>query len=188
MSIIFIRAFNVPHKARVRLDAADDQDVVGSEGMLVEMNRKAFRRLADDDRFHAGPNRAAHRRFGHAVAFNQLALPFRRPAAVAPHRRHNERLGPEPFEMLYRRLNNHRNIRHPAAAAGDGDGFALFDPPAKLQAGEFFFDGGGDVVDLLGIEGLADAEEEGVLGPGRSLAEVVLYVCYLGGLEIDTGL
>ena len=86
-------AFDVADEAGVRLDAADDQHVVGLEGVLVEVDRKAFGRLADDDRLHARADRAAAELLGDAVAFEQLALPFGRAAAVAAHRRHDERLG-----------------------------------------------------------------------------------------------
>ena len=47
-------AFDVADEAGVRLDAAADQHVVGLEGVPVEVDGKAFGRLADDDRFHAG--------------------------------------------------------------------------------------------------------------------------------------
>ena len=90
--------FDIADEIRVRLDAADDQHVIGAEGVLVEMDRKAFRRLADDDRLHARPDRAAAIRLGDAVAFDQLALPFGRAAAVAAHRRHDERLGAQRLE------------------------------------------------------------------------------------------
>ena len=50
-----------PTKLGVRLDAADDEHVVGPEGVLVEMDRKAFGRLADDDRLHAGAGSGSRR-------------------------------------------------------------------------------------------------------------------------------
>ena len=43
----------------VRLDAVADQDVVGLEGVAIEVDGDSFGGPADDDRLHAGADRAA---------------------------------------------------------------------------------------------------------------------------------
>ena len=62
--------FDIADEAGVGLDAADDQDVVGTVSVLIKMNRKTFSGLADDDGFHAGADGAAAIFFGDAVAFD----------------------------------------------------------------------------------------------------------------------
>ena len=95
------------------------------------MDRKAFGRLADDDRFHAGPDRAAAELFGDAVAFDDLPLPRSRAAAVAAHGRHDERLGPQRLEMLDRRLDDQVDVGDAAAAGRDGHALARLDAIAQ---------------------------------------------------------
>ena len=81
--------FDVADEIRVRLDAADDEHVVGTESVLVEMHRKALGGLADDDRLHAGADRAAAVLLRDAVAFDQLRAaprPCRRRGCPSPAR------------------------------------------------------------------------------------------------------
>jgi len=77
--------FDIADEIRMRLDAADDEHVIGAEGVLIEMHGKAFGGLADDDGFHAGADGAAAVALGDAVAFDELALAFGSAAAVATH-------------------------------------------------------------------------------------------------------
>ncbi len=81
--------------AGVRLDAADDADVVGLRGELVEIDGKAFGRGAELDDFHGRADGHADERLGDAVAFEDCALSFGGAAAVAAHGRHEERPGAE---------------------------------------------------------------------------------------------
>ncbi len=90
-------AFDRAGKARVRLDAVANHDVVGFEGQAVEVDRKAFGGAAQNDRFHTGADRAAGKLFRHAVRLDQFPLTFGRAAAVAAHRRHKEWIGPQAF-------------------------------------------------------------------------------------------
>ena len=102
--------------------------VVGLEGVLVEVDRDALRRRGDDDGLHRRADLAAHERFGDAVAFDDLALPCGGAAAVAAHRRHDERLGPEPAARGRTiALMIDRDVGDAAAADGDGDGLARAD-------------------------------------------------------------
>ena len=71
--------------------------------MLVEHDGIAFRRAAERDDFHRGADRGADEGLGDAVAFEDLALPLGRAAAVAAHGRHEERLGAQVLEELRRR-------------------------------------------------------------------------------------
>ena len=66
-----------------------------SKASAVEVDRKAFRRAADDDGFHARADRAADELLGDAVGFDELPLSFGGSAAVAAHGRHDERLRAE---------------------------------------------------------------------------------------------
>ncbi len=86
--------FDVADEAGMWLDAADNENVVSTVGVLVEMDRETFGGLADDDGFHAGADGTAAIGFGDAVAFDEALLPFGRAATVAAHRGDDEWLGP----------------------------------------------------------------------------------------------
>jgi hypothetical protein len=161
--------FDVADEVRVRLDAADDEHVIGKEGVLVEVDGKTLGRLANDDRLHARADRAAAERLGHSVPFDQFALPFGRAAAVASHRRHDERLGPEPLQVPHGCLNDQGDISNPATAGSDSDRLATFDAAAEFQPRKFCFDGGLDLIDRerRRIERLANAEEKRVKRHGH---------------------
>src|SRR6476661_6387796 len=107
--------------------------MVGPEGVLVEMNRKALRRLTNNDRLHARPNRTAAISLGDAIAFDQTPLSLSRAATVTAHRRHDEGLRPECLEMLDRRLDDQRDVRHAAAAGGDSHGLIRLDLLTQVQ-------------------------------------------------------
>ena len=66
-----------PTNIGVRLDAIADQDVVGLEGVAVEVDGKALGRLADDDGFHARADRAADERLGDAVGLDDAGAVLR---------------------------------------------------------------------------------------------------------------
>ena len=140
-------AFDVADKLGVRLDAAADHHVVGLIGEAVEVDGEAFGRLADDDRFHAGADRAAHERLGDAVALDDPPLAFGRAAAVAAHGRHHERLGPQLLEVFDGRPDDRGDIGDAAAAGGDRHALARLDLLAQSQAAQLGVDLGRHVVD-----------------------------------------
>ena len=113
-------AFDIADEIGVRLDPIADQHVVGAEGMAIEMDVETLGRLADDDRLHAGANRTAAERFGHAVRLEHRALALGRAAAVAAHGRHDERLGAQALERVDNGLGDHVDVGDAAAAHGDG--------------------------------------------------------------------
>ena len=157
-----------PTKPVCGLTRPHDHHVVGSEGVLVEMDGKAFGRLAHDDRLHARANRAAAELLGDAVALDQPALPLGRAAAVAAHRRHDERLRAERLQMLDRRLDDDCDIGDAAAAGGDRHALPRLDALGQVQLRQLRFDRRGDVCNLLRLERLPDAEDLGVGGHGEA--------------------
>ena len=68
--------FDGPDEASVRFDAAADEDVVGAERMLVEVDGDAMRGGVDDDGFHRRADFGAGEFLGDAVTFDDLALSF----------------------------------------------------------------------------------------------------------------
>src|SRR5438067_9676959 len=104
--------------SRVRLDRADDADVIRLRGVLVEDDRIAFRRVAERDDFHRGADWGADKGFRDAVALNDLALPFRGAAAVATHRGNQKRLRAQVFEEPGDRLEDDGDVGDAAAAGG----------------------------------------------------------------------
>src|SRR5690606_2206120 len=99
-------ALDVAREARVRLHAIDDEHVIGSMGMLIEVNRKTVRRAADDHRLHRRADLAAHALGRDSVASEECELTFGRRSAVAAHRRHEKRNGPDPLQMINSRLED----------------------------------------------------------------------------------
>ena len=70
-----------PTKPVCGLTRSQTTHVIGLEGVPVEVDGKALGRLADDDRLHAGADRAAAELLGDAV---RLRSPRRCPSAVPP--------------------------------------------------------------------------------------------------------
>ena len=159
-------AFDVADETRVWFDSPTNDDMVGFRGVLVEVNRKSFLGIADDDRFHAGANFAAAEFFRHAIRFNHFALTFRGSAAVAAHRWDEEWNATALFDVVGDAFDDDVDVGNAAAAGRDGDGFAGFDLVAQREAGELRFDLGWDVIDARAFERLANAEHEGIVGHG----------------------
>ena len=126
-------ALDRPVIAGVRLDAGDDADVVGAGGVTVEHDRKAFRRGAELDDLHRRLDRHADERLGDAVAFEKVLLPLGGGAAVAAHRRHEERLRAEFLQIVGRGAKDERDVGDAAAAGRQGDGLARPDPAHQLE-------------------------------------------------------
>ena len=99
-------ALHVADEAGVRLDAVDDHDVIGLEGVTVEVDRKPLRSLADNHRLHAGTDRAAEERLGDPIRMEDGFLAFGGSSPVTPHRRDDKGRGPQAPEML----DNRRRI------------------------------------------------------------------------------
>ena len=148
----------------MRLDAVADQHVIGLEGQAVEVDRKPLGRAADDDRFHAGADRAADELLGDAVGLEELPLSFGGAAAVAAHGRHDERLGAQALEVFDDRPDDRGDIGDAAAAGGDGHALARPDLLAQLQPRKLPVDLARHVLDAGGVERLAEAEDFGEVG------------------------
>ncbi len=81
-------------KVRVGLYPVHHDDAVGLVGDPVHVDRNAARRLAELHHVHGRPDLRPTELLRHAQAPKDLDLPLGRCPAVAPHRRHDERLGP----------------------------------------------------------------------------------------------
>ena len=74
----------------VRLDSVDEDDTVGFVRVPVHEGPVRERALRQLDHVHRGVHGNADRLFGNAVQTQNLPLSFRRRAAVASHRGHDE--------------------------------------------------------------------------------------------------
>ena len=79
------------------------------------MDRKALAVVADDDRLHGGRIGAPTKALGDAVAFEHLALALRRAAAVAAHRRDDDRHRPQAPKVIADRLDDDGDVCDAAA-------------------------------------------------------------------------
>src|SRR5438105_1138953 len=118
--------------AGVRLDPANDADVIGLGSMLVENNREALARAAKGDNIHARLDRDADIAFGDAVALDDLALTGRGAAAVAAHRGDKEWFCSERLEKVGHAFEHQRNIGYSAAARRQGYRVPRLDPPPEV--------------------------------------------------------
>ncbi len=160
-------AFDIAHEPRVRLDAADHKHVIRLVRELVEMDRNALGRLADDDGLHRGFDRAAAKLLGDAVALDNLALAFGRAPAVAAHGRHNKRFGAEGFEMVDGGLDDRVNVGDAAAARRYGHALTRLDLLPEIQFGELALDFVGNVVDTRAVKRLTKTKHLGESGHRR---------------------
>ena len=85
-------ALDRPVEARVRLDPVDAEHRVGLGGVPVEAAGDAVQRRAVLDRLHRRADRRADGRLGDAEMRQHARLALGGGAAVAAHRRHDERL------------------------------------------------------------------------------------------------
>ena len=139
----------------MRLDARDDDDRVGFGGMLVHVDRHAVVEFAHFHDVHAGLNGAADVVLGDAVAFQHFALAFGSGAAVAAHRRENERLGAERLQLGDDGLGAFGDVVDAARAATDCDGHPRLDLGPHFRALELLDHGLCDAVEFLCLELLA---------------------------------
>ena len=122
------------------------------------MDRKPLGRPANDDGFDARADRAADGLLGDAVGLEQLPLSFGGAAAVAAHRRHDERLCAQALEVFDNRPDDRGDIGDAAAAGGNGHALARPDFLAQVQPRKLPVDLAGHVLDAGGVERLAEAE------------------------------
>ena len=111
-------------EARVRLDAVDGEDPVGAQRVVVEVHGHAARRRGDDLVVHRGPDLGTDRLLGDAERVEHLQLALGGGPTVAPHRRHDERLGAEVAQPVDRATRQLDALAEPPAPRADGDGHA----------------------------------------------------------------
>ena len=119
---------------RVGLDPVAHDDVVGVGGEAVLPQRDAERRAGHLDDVHRRPDRAADGVLGHAVGLEHRPLAVGGAAAVAAHRRYEERLRAEAAQVGDDGAQHRDDVGDAPAAAGDRDGVAATDP-ARRGAG-----------------------------------------------------
>jgi hypothetical protein len=129
-------ALVVAEEFRVRLHAADDDDVIRRERVAPEVDGHAFPRAVEQDGFHARADRAAAEFLGDAVVAENFALALGRAAAVAAHRGDDERLRPERAEEIHRRAKDHCDVRDAAAARRERDALAGLHTRRQVQPRE----------------------------------------------------
>ena len=167
-------ALDVAHKVGVRLDAAHHHYVVGLVGKTVEVDGNPLRRFANNDRLHRGANGAAQKRLGHAVAFHDRPLAFRRAATMAAHGRDNERFGPQRFEVIDDTLDDDVDVGYAAAAGRDRHIAVGLDLLGKIEPTQLGLDRGGDIVHALGLKLLPHAKHLGIVGHYRGFSWAAL--------------
>ena len=102
------------------LDSVDRNDDVGFRGCdAVEVYRDVAFHLAQEHRFHGRADRSAHRLLRDPELPEELLLPFRRRAAVAAHRRDDERLGPHAAQLGHGCSHHFRDAVDAPAADGE---------------------------------------------------------------------
>ncbi len=94
----------------VGLDARNRDDVVGRQCVLVPEHRLAPAVGADTLGFHLRFDRYAKGALGDAVLREQFPLAFRSGAAVAAHRRHDERFGAQFSQHVECRAHHHGKV------------------------------------------------------------------------------
>ena len=152
-------AFDGAGEARVWLHAVAHHHVIGLEGQAIEVDGKAFGGSAHHDRFHARSDGAADGFFGNAIRLDELPLSFGRAAAVAAHRRHDERLRAEAIQMIDRSGENDRDIGDAAASGRNRHRLAGQQLLAQVEPGKLRLNLAPHVDDAGGVECLPKAED-----------------------------
>ena len=146
---------------RVRLDPTNQRDRVGFRSVPVTPDGRAVGQLAELDDLHARPDRTAHGRFIDPEATQHLDLAFGGCRAVTAHGRKNKRLRAQRLQFRDDCFRALRDIGDPARAATDSDAHARLNPCPQLRPTKLLDDGGGNVVDFLVGEFLADLDHSG---------------------------
>ena len=139
-----------PGETRVGLDAIADNDVVGIEGVPIEMDGQPLVGLADDDGLHARADRTAHGLLSDSVGCQYVKLPFGCSATMASHGRHKERLSLEPAEMVDGGTEDCGDVRHPTTTGSNRNRLARRHSLGQIEAGELTFNLRRYVTDALG--------------------------------------
>ena len=146
-------------KSSMRLDAADDANVVGLGRAAVQQDGITFWRGSEGNHVHRRPDGDADVFLGNAVALENAALSFGRAAAVAAHCRDEEGTGAEPFQKANRLAQDERDVGDAAAAGRESDRLTGTNAPAQIKLFEGGRDGAGWVLDARPLETLAEANE-----------------------------
>src|SRR4029450_4533688 len=128
----------------VRLDAVDHDNAVGFGRVLVQVNGRAIREMADNHGVHARLDWDTSSRLADSVALQHLLLALRRGGAMAAHGRKHERPGAKDLKLSDYAAGNFRDVGHAAAAASYGYDLARRDPAAHLRSPELTRYGSGD--------------------------------------------
>ena len=150
-------AFDVGSEVGVGLDPVHQDDVIRLGGVLVHQHREPPRHPADLHRLHGGKDGNLHALGGHAIARQDLELPLRRGAAVAPHGRNNKRLRSQRLQALACGFENRGDVGDAAAAPGDGHAGPGLEAPREVQLADLGRDRGGDIRHHGGVDLLPDA-------------------------------
>ena len=143
----------------VRLDAVDEQDAIGGEGVGAAMDRHAILGRTDLARLQRSKNRHAHRRLGDVVAGQDLALALGRRSAVAAHGWDDERLRTCAAKFREYRLHDFSEVCDPATPHAHRDARSRLD--LRAQLGELSRNRRRNIHGRCGREILPQAEDAG---------------------------
>ena len=113
----------------------------------IEVDRKSFLGIADNDGIHRGLNWTATEFFGDSVGFKNLPLPLRSSSSVAAHRRNDKRARAKVQKVVDDRLDNHINIGDSATSGRDRNALACMNLLLKRQSLQLRIDFQRHVVD-----------------------------------------
>src|SRR5215211_3002187 len=105
-----------PAKVSVRLDPVDDHDPVGLRGVAVHVHRYPTLRPPYLGDLHGGEDLSLAELLRDTQRLQHLHLPLGRRPAVAPHRRHDERIGTLLLQRTHQRPQDDVYLRNTAAA------------------------------------------------------------------------
>ena len=114
-------ALDGPGKARMRLDAVDDDHAIRRRRTSVEAASRPVGQVAVAHRLHRGAHGAAHRRLRDAEPFQHRRLPLGRAAAMRAHGGHDERRVAARLQPVDRAARHAVDVDDAPAAHGDGD-------------------------------------------------------------------
>ena len=151
-------ALDVGAEGGVRLDPPHHDDRVSLPGVAVHVARRAVVEVADLDRVHRRQDRSADLWLGDAVLGQDRALALGGRAAVAAHRRHDERLARRPPELLDDGPDDGLDVGDAPAAGRDRDALTRLDARSdRPPSASALADRASDVGQVFVWELLADA-------------------------------
>ena len=146
-------------KIGVRLDAADENRMVGGYGILALADRRSVGDAADLLHLHRRSDLNAHGIFGNAHAGEDFLLSIDGCAAVAAHRRNDVWLHAGGLEVVRGRAHDAGKVGDAAAAGADGDRIARQHRRHDATLGQGFAHGRVDIVDLGRVKRLVDGQQ-----------------------------